>query len=299
MGVRLCAACVLLVAASCNQAFDLQTTELVPDADLDLDDDTFDDSVDNCPSIANNPQLDVDGDGVGDQCDNCPLVANTLQPDEGDGDGVGDDCDPHPTLQNDCLLLVDRFRNENEIAANWEAIAPAGDTPELAIREDGIDLNPHGTNPVAILAHVDGVRLLGTFDVQMLGTHKTAEADSNAFVISNASGLDDFVGCGLANPGEPSMVVEAVVGGAVTSGVADTLPTNSVRTTLDVRLVTRRAGTSTCTGKHGVANATAIWNLTNPPQFGAAGVYVKLQTLRVNAIAIYEAKPTCPERIVR
>jgi hypothetical protein len=287
-----------LLVAACNQIFDIRTTEVLPDADLDEDDDTFNDDIDNCPSVPNNPQLDVDGDGIGDQCDNCPLVANTLQPDDGDGDGVGDDCDPHPTLENDCLVLLDRFRNANEIAANWEPLVPAGDTPGIAIREDGIDLNPHGTNPVAILARVDGTRLLGAFDVQMLGSHKTPDLNSAAYVLANAAGLDDYIGCGLGNLSEPAIIAEARVAG-VTNGQADLLTTNSVRNDLDVRLVARRSGKTICIGANGIATAAVIVNLTNPPQFGAAGVYAKLQTLRVNAIAIYEVRPNCVPRIVR
>jgi hypothetical protein len=299
-------ALVAVLGAACNQVFEVRTTELVPDADLDLDDDTFNDDVDNCPDIANNPQLDVDGDGVGDQCDNCPLVANTLQPDDGDGDGVGDDCDPHPTLQVDCLVLLDRFRNESELAANWEPLTTAGDTPEIQVREDGIDLNPHTTKPLAILARVDGARLQGEFDVQMLGNHKNADPDSAAYVITNAAGIDDYIGCGLGNPPDgsaipigPSMIVEAKVGGTVTSGIADLLTTNTVRNDLDLRLVARRSGSSVCLGRHGVATGAAVFNLTNPPRFGGAGVYARIQTLRVNAIAIYEAKLTCPARIIR
>jgi|GEM_PF-1903189 len=84
----------------------------------DADSDGIDDSVDNCPVVANAGQADGDSDGVGDACDNCAAVSNGAQtnsdgdalgdacdncPDDtnadqadGDGDGVGDVCDPTP-----------------------------------------------------------------------------------------------------------------------------------------------------------------------------------------------------------
>src|SRR5689334_22271495 len=97
LATRTWAFALCFVLVGCNRAFDISTTEVLPDADLDHDGDGVDDVVDNCAEQANPVQLDVDGDTVGDECDNCPLVANTLQSSEGDGDGIGDDCDPHPT----------------------------------------------------------------------------------------------------------------------------------------------------------------------------------------------------------
>ena len=71
----------------------------------DLDNDDVDDSMDNCPSLANSNQLDTDGDGIGNICDddddndgvldindNCTLIPNSDQLDT-DGDGIGDVCD--------------------------------------------------------------------------------------------------------------------------------------------------------------------------------------------------------------
>ena len=68
---------------------DPRSAALVADTDLD----TIEDSVDNCPSIANPGQEDAgDGDGIGDACDNCTEVVNADQRDT-DGDGFGNMCD--------------------------------------------------------------------------------------------------------------------------------------------------------------------------------------------------------------
>lgn len=75
---------------------------------VDTDGDGVDDSIDNCPSVANANQLNTDGDSMGDACDtdddndtildtadNCPINANTNQA-NADGDALGDVCDPTP-----------------------------------------------------------------------------------------------------------------------------------------------------------------------------------------------------------
>jgi len=49
--------------------------------DLDDDNDSIEDLVDNCPSISNTDQSDIDNDGLGDVCDNDTdgdLVSNEL-----------------------------------------------------------------------------------------------------------------------------------------------------------------------------------------------------------------------------
>ena len=61
----------------------------VNDVDEDSDGDGINNSIDNCPSVANASQADADADGVGDACDNAPTVSNANQLDT-DGDGVGD-----------------------------------------------------------------------------------------------------------------------------------------------------------------------------------------------------------------
>jgi len=64
----------------------------ITDVDEDSDGDGINNSIDNCPSVANASQADADSDGIGDACDNAPNVANTNQLDT-DGDGIGDAAD--------------------------------------------------------------------------------------------------------------------------------------------------------------------------------------------------------------
>lgn len=286
-----------LLLTGCNRLFDVSTTELYPDADLDHDGDGVDDTIDNCTDVSNPSQLDVDADTIGDECDNCPLVANTSQSDEGDVDGVGDDCDPHPTVLKDCLVLLDRFRDEGTFATDWEPIVIAGDTPEIRIRPDGLDVVPSGTNPVALLARVGGARLMGAFDVQLLGSHSPPDLDSYALVLANASGLDDYIGCGLWNPSEPSILATGVVGGTP-NGTSAFLTTNAVRADLSLRL-TRKNASTICAGEHGVANATVTTKLSAAPPDGDIGIYVKGERLRVSAIAVYEPSTSCETPILR
>jgi len=84
---------------------------------LDVDGDGVENTVDNCPFVANAGQEDADDDGVGDACDtqdgsdldgdgventvdNCPFVANAGQEDV-DNDGLGDACDGQNGLDLD------------------------------------------------------------------------------------------------------------------------------------------------------------------------------------------------------
>ena len=64
----------------------------ITDVDEDSDGDGINNSVDNCPSVANASQEDADGDGIGDVCDNAPNIPNPSQTDT-DDDGIGDAAD--------------------------------------------------------------------------------------------------------------------------------------------------------------------------------------------------------------
>lgn len=77
-------------------------------ANLDSDNDTILDALDNCPTVANTDQRNHDADPRGDVCDRCPHLASTTDPD-GDNDGVGDACDPRPTTAGDQAVLFTGF----------------------------------------------------------------------------------------------------------------------------------------------------------------------------------------------
>ena len=83
----------------------------------DVDTDGIVDTIDNCPTIANDDQADTDQDGTGDACDigdldldgisdpqdNCLVLANAGQRNT-DGDAFGNRCDPD--LNNDGVVTV-------------------------------------------------------------------------------------------------------------------------------------------------------------------------------------------------
>ncbi|GDX79643.1 hypothetical protein LBMAG42_14540 [Deltaproteobacteria bacterium] len=135
---------------------DCTTLDVLVCADADAD--SVCDSVDNCPSDANDAQVDTDADGLGDACDdcpadaandadadgvcgdvdNCPIDANPSQTDS-DGDGVGDACDACPAdAANDedsdgVCADVDNCPldgNEDQADADGDGIGDACDAPD-------------------------------------------------------------------------------------------------------------------------------------------------------------------------
>ena len=86
---------VLIVGlVGCNNLLGIDQADLQP---FDVDQDSFVDESDNCPSTANIDQSDTDGDGFGDACDGCPALPTAFNHDE-DSDGHGDDCDVCPGI---------------------------------------------------------------------------------------------------------------------------------------------------------------------------------------------------------
>eukprot|EP00800_Vazella_pourtalesii_P023679 TRINITY_DN972_c0_g1_i4.p1 TRINITY_DN972_c0_g1~~TRINITY_DN972_c0_g1_i4.p1 ORF type:complete len:531 (-),score=116.17 TRINITY_DN972_c0_g1_i4:567-2159(-) len=85
--------------------------------DRDLDNDGYNDDIDNCVSVPNILQTDSDGDGLGDDCDNCPEFINPDQLDL-DKDGLGDVCDTDEDgdtwerNQDNCPLVSNYFQTD-------------------------------------------------------------------------------------------------------------------------------------------------------------------------------------------
>jgi choice-of-anchor B domain-containing protein len=90
---------LLIVVNACNN----EPVEIIAITDSDAD--GIEESIDNCPLVANPNQEDNDNDGIGNDCDNdddndgvldindnCPLITNPLQEDD-DNDGIGNLCD--------------------------------------------------------------------------------------------------------------------------------------------------------------------------------------------------------------
>lgn len=104
----------------------LQDWGLIFTCPADVDDDLVEDTLDNCPAVANGDQADGDLDGVGSACDNCPIAVNNDQAD-GDGDAVGDACDPtvSPSTTFDCAVFGDGCNNSIPVSGNVGDMDPS------------------------------------------------------------------------------------------------------------------------------------------------------------------------------
>jgi hypothetical protein len=220
---------------ACNGFYGVETTSLVDAADTDLDDDGFDDLVDNCPALFN-PQTDEDGDGLGDHCDNCPLQENTRQADQ-DGDGIGDTCDPHPVTRGDCLVMFDSFIEPAGFTERWEVVAKGG-TPTVTAGDGSVRIDaPTGVSAMLLARNHSDL-----FDVQLVMAVQLRDPATAAAAVSGTTSFDSTFWCNLrvvATTSPPELALQGYsAGGSFSSG--------SIMTTVAVgeRLAFRFTGTT-------------------------------------------------------
>ena len=152
---------------------------VMPPAFADHDDDTIDDTGDNCPEVANEDQADTDGDGVGDACndaedtdgdeyadllDNCPDDANPGQEDT-DGDSIGDACDPINNVSID--------------------VKPGSDTNPVNCKSKGV-------TPIAILMDQAGLEAIDVNNLQLNGVAVTEKHGKVHLEDEDGDGVVDF-----------------------------------------------------------------------------------------------------------
>jgi len=113
----------LLLVPSCNWAFDIEDTELMPSTGggTDLDLDSIPDDEDPCIAAMQDEADDYDRDDLLNATDPCPFDPADSQngnPDT-DGDGVNDACDPFPSVAGDSRRCTMRFYNTDLNARLW------------------------------------------------------------------------------------------------------------------------------------------------------------------------------------
>ncbi|NVB85445.1 MAG: hypothetical protein HOV81_44180 [Kofleriaceae bacterium] len=291
-------AMLVLAVAACNQTYDLQPTTLT-----DSDGDGQLDTEDNCPFIANVDQHDLDGDNVGDVCDNCMIVANPDQQARGDADALGDACDPHPAREGDCLLVVDLFRDPDQISAHWRTLSDVT-SPDVRIAPGSVTITPTG----------DGIAFLAT-DPELQGVPVdviaqgrlpvlSVDADQHAQVsaVTNMSTLFDGNKCMLRSPQRPIAQPEingGLIGASlplVPAPVRDSLLFRLSVEDMDPLLLVR------CRIDYGVAAAgRELKAQIRPVSTGAPGVLTTRDAFELNAIAFSRFMPgeSCPATVVR
>jgi len=144
-----------LSAPSGNRGYDYVTIKY--SMTFDEDGDGVDNTLDNCPSIANPSQLNTDGDAQGNACDpdddndgvndipdNCPLIANSDQLNT-DGDAQGNACDSDDDndgvndIPDNCPLIANSDQLNTDGDAQGNACDPDDDNDEV---DDSLDSCP-------------------------------------------------------------------------------------------------------------------------------------------------------------
>lgn len=284
---------LLVLAAGCNQIYDLQPTRTrdggtIADPD-DVDSDGVADAVDNCRTIANGDQADVDSDGTGDICDNCALVPNEQESDA-DGDGLGDLCDPHPSAVGDCLLLVDTFADASKFGELWKS----GGTGTVTPRTGDVRIEPVAGKPDVLL---QPQAAFGATDMFVRGTADTRSAGVTAVIAASATAL----------PYECVLSGQTIaIDGPSTSipTVGKLVPGETVNLTFVTRLLTTPRSTDTvdvsCRADYGISIATAV-SQGEPLVTGEPRITISTAPVTIDAIVLLRFQPSkpCPATIYR
>lgn len=283
----------LLIAAACNQVFDLKPTEAVPELG-DRDKDGIADIKDNCLELANPTQSDDDADGLGDACDNCPLVANPDQDNLGDHDPTGDLCDPHPADDGDCLAVFDTFADPTALATGWMvATGAAGVHPEAS----ALRLDASAADPVTLYALDEGGEpVTGAYSIQLAARVTFSATVAEVSVFTTASAPTTGLRCGVGSEGSPTRPV------LISSAGVGRLSSAPFGDLVTIRLVPEiPTGTPAlkCRIDYGIAIGVAASPVTQALQ-GTTGVYAT-QPSALDGIALYRYMPgqACPTPVIR
>ena len=177
----LAAAAVLL--AGCTGLLGLGEVERARD---DVDEDGVEDSLDNCPFVANPEQADADNDHQGDACDSCPTSRPTR---DRDNDGIDDACDPCPIggphdedqdgfvdACDGCPSLADPGQLDGDGDGVGDACDPAPAVNERVVFDGFAPARAQWASSEAWIATDDGERLAAA------GTATSALVDSTSLL---------------------------------------------------------------------------------------------------------------------
>jgi len=274
----------VVLAVGCNQVYGLDQTKPRDSLVLeDFDGDGKIDLDDNCPMIANEDQRDLDGDLRGDVCDDCPLITNAPGGDA-DGDQIGDICDPHPRAK-DCLVFIDTFKDPAVFATNWQ-VEKEDPMSVVDVQPGRLEVTPKTGN-----VFVQAVGITGRADMIVTGT--TINDAGVVRIVSNRA--NETHGCSL-NPPSSFDVLGTVIGPAVLSQL---VPTDAIGNAFSIRLIMNDSEDAaglvdvTCRIDYGVSAGTGV-KRNNDPLVGPSGFEIGAGPARINAVALFQQRATCP-----
>jgi|GEM_PF-6499442 len=174
--------------------------------DLDADDDTINDDVDNCVDVANLDQANADADAFGDVCDNCVDAANDGQQDV-DDDAIGDACDTEDWCGGaygacDCGdLVVEDYTLTADMDCSLEVLKTVGPEPgdALIVGTEGIiidcaEYSIIGTDGKGIYVPGYDDALVKNCDIYGFDVGVYADGDTFSLTVENSEVHDNEYG---------------------------------------------------------------------------------------------------------